>query len=51
MLAKIAAFVKSHFNDIILIIVVSLLILLSFACGYIMAKYQSKEPIQIEQNN
>jgi hypothetical protein len=47
MLSKLLAFVKSHFNDIILFIIVALLIMLSFAIGYITAKYQSKEPIEI----
>ena len=48
MIAKISNFVKAHFNDIILIIVVVLLILLSFASGFIIAKEQQKQPIQIE---
>ncbi len=48
MIAKISGFVKERFNDIILFIIVCLLILLSFAAGYITAKYESKEPIQIE---
>lgn len=48
MIAKISNFVKAHFNDIILIIIVALLILLSFAVGYIIAKEQQKQPIQIE---
>ena len=47
MLAKIKDFVKPHFNDIILFIVIVLLVMLAFASGYITAKYQSKEPIQI----
>jgi len=47
MLTKISSFVKSHFGDIMLFITVALLILLAFAAGYIVAKYQSKEPIQI----
>ncbi len=47
MIAKISDFVKAHFNDIILTIVIALLILLSFACGFIIAKYQQKQPIQI----
>jgi len=46
-LSKILEFVKSHFNDIVLFIIVALLIMLSFTVGYILAKYQSKEPIQI----
>ena len=49
MLSKIKDFVKVHFNDIMLIIVVALLILLSFASGFIIAKYQLKQPIQIEE--
>jgi len=47
-LAKIIDYVKSRFNDIMLFIIVVLLILLSFAAGYITAKYQLKEPIKIE---
>ena len=47
MLAEIRDFVKGHFNDIIIFIIVTLLVLLAFAAGYITAKYQSKEPIQI----
>ena len=48
MLTKISEFVKAHFSDIMLFIIVTLAILLSFAAGYITAKYQSKEPIQIQ---
>jgi hypothetical protein len=47
MLAKIIDFVKTHFIDIMLFIIVALLMLLSFAAGFIMAKYQQKEPIEI----
>jgi hypothetical protein len=51
MLTKISAIVKNfldrRFYDIMLFIIVALLILLAFAAGYIIAKYQSKEPIQI----
>ncbi len=50
-LTKFSAFVKSHFNDIMIFIIVALLVLLSFAAGFIIAKYQNKEPIKIEQNN
>jgi hypothetical protein len=50
MLAEIKEFVKAHFNDIILFIIVILLVLFSFAGGYIIAKYQTKEPIQILNN-
>lgn len=49
MIAKISNFVKAKFNDIMLVIVVMLLIFLSFAFGFIMAKYQQKPPIQIEE--
>ena len=47
MLSKIQGFVKGNFNNIMLFIIVSLLILLGFAAGYITASYQTKEPIQI----
>jgi len=47
MLSEIKEFVKGHFNDIMLFIIVVLLILLAFAVGYIVAKYQLKEPLQI----
>ena len=49
MLSQLKTFVKTHFNDIMLVIVVVLLCLLSFAVGFLSAKYQEKEPIQIEQ--
>jgi len=47
MLSEIKEFVKAHFNDIMLFIIVALLIMLAFAAGYIIAKYQSKEPLQV----
>ena len=47
MLSEIKDFVKAHFGDIMLFIIVALLILLSFAVGYLVAKYQLKAPIQI----
>lgn len=46
---KIYSFVKSKFSDIMLFIIVLLLLLLSFASGFIIAKYQLKQPIQIEE--
>jgi len=49
MLSKILSFVKLNLNDIILFIVIALAISLSFALGYITAKYQLKPEIQIEQ--
>ncbi|MDI6591411.1 MAG: hypothetical protein QME61_00490 [Patescibacteria group bacterium] len=50
MLAKIRQFVKTHQDDIILLIGVILISLLSFAVGYIVAKQQEKEPIRIEDS-
>jgi len=50
MLARIKDFVKAYFGDIMLFIIVVLLILLAFAVGYITAKHQSKEPIQINNS-
>ena len=47
-LADLKEVVKSHKSDIILIIAVVLVSLLSFAIGYIIAKYQEKESISIE---
>jgi len=48
MIAKIKQFVKTHLDDIILVIGVILISLLSFAVGFIVAKQQEKEPIKIE---
>ena len=50
MITKIKDFVKSYQHDIILFVGVVLISLLSFAIGYIVAKQQIVEPIQIEQN-
>ena len=50
MIAKIKDFVKNHFYDIMLIIIVGLLVMLAFAIGYIAGKYQSKTPIQFEKH-
>jgi hypothetical protein len=51
-LTKILGFVKgfldNNFYDIMIFIIVALLIMLSFAVGFITAKYQEKEPIKIE---
>ena len=43
-------FVKLHFYDIMLIIIVCLLLMLSFAVGFLTAKNQNKTPIQIENS-
>ena len=48
MLAEIKAFVKDHIDDIMLFVIVTLLVLLAFAVGFITARYQFKEPIQVE---
>ena len=47
-LSKIKEFVKAHIDTIMLIAIVMLFVLLSFAFGYIIAKYQDRKPIQIE---
>jgi hypothetical protein len=51
MLAKIIQFVKTHLDDIILVIGVILISLLSFAIGFIAAKEQEKEPLKIEHES
>ena len=48
MLADIKRVVKNHKGDIMLLNTIILVSLLSFAVGYIIAKYQEKEPIRIE---
>ena len=50
-LEKIKNFLKDYFADIILVISIILISLLSFAMGYIVAKQQEKEPIQIEKRD
>ncbi len=50
MLSKINEFVKAHIDDLIIFIIIVLVALLAFAGGYIVAKYQTKKPIQIQQN-
>ena len=51
MLAKIRDFVKANSSIILSVSVVVLLVLFSFALGYIIATYQQKEPIVIENQN
>jgi len=58
MLSKILQFVKdslgwskAHIDIIILVVIIMLFILFSFASGYIIAKYQDRPPIQIENRN
>lgn len=48
MLAKIQTIVKEHANRVVLAIIVLLLVLASFAAGYLAARNQLKTPIQIE---
>lgn len=50
-LAKILEFVKTHFSDIILVVAVMLLLLFSFAAGFIVAKYQDRVPLQIYEKH
>jgi hypothetical protein len=40
--------IKDHGDDIIILIVVILISLLSFALGFIVARQKEKEPIKIE---
>ncbi|MBI2054344.1 MAG: hypothetical protein HYT36_03355 [Candidatus Staskawiczbacteria bacterium] len=47
MLSEINKFVKEKFKDIMLFAIIGLLLMLSFASGYIAAKYENKEPVQI----
>ena len=47
MLSEIREFVKAHFNDIMLFIIIVLLVMLAFAVGFIVAKNQLKVPLQI----
>ena len=41
-------FVKTHKNDIVLVIGVVLISLSSFAVGYLVAREELKQPIQIQ---
>lgn len=50
-LSKISSGVKTHQDDIILLIGVIMISLLSFAAGYITRAMLEKEPIQFEINN
>ena len=50
MFGRLKDFTKNHQQDIVLVLGVTLISLLSFAMGYIVAKQQEKEPIKIEYN-
>lgn len=47
MLAKITNFVKENKLNIVFFIIFALFLMLSFSAGFIVAKYQNKEQIQI----
>lgn len=49
MFFRVKKFVQHNQNDIILFMVVFLICLLSFAIGYLIAKYQQKEPLKFEE--
>lgn len=51
MLPKISEFVKTHIDTMILCSIIMLFVLFSFAVGYIIAKYQDREPIIIHQSS
>jgi hypothetical protein len=48
MLSSFRQFVKDNIRSLILTLMVFLISLLSFALGYLIAKYQGREPIRIE---
>ncbi len=48
MLAKISEFVKGHYSDILLALIIILIGMLMFACGFIAARYLEKQPLQID---
>jgi len=50
MLTKTKEFVNKYRSDILLVIFVILISLLSFALGFITAKYQAKESIIIKES-
>ena len=49
MIAKILDFVKTYLDTIILAVLIMLFVMFSFAAGYIIAKYQDRPPIEIQQ--
>lgn len=51
MLAKIGRFVKGNEAEIVLVVAVALVSVLSFSVGYIAAKKEAKQPIEIIQTN
>lgn len=48
-LANLREFVKAHFIDIMLVLIIVLLVLLSFGVGFIIGKYQNKAALQINE--
>lgn len=51
MLSKFIKFIKSHEQDIVLLVGVVLISLLSFAIGFITAKQQEKQSLQFQMTN
>lgn len=51
MLSNFIQIVKKYKNEIILGIIIFLLVMLSFAVGYIAAKYQETKPIIFQEIN
>jgi len=51
MLSGIKRFVNDNSDDIILVAVVVLISLISFAAGYIVSKQQDREPLRFEQTS
>lgn len=49
--AKIVEFVKANLSTILIVAIMVLLALFSFASGYIMAKYQDRAPIIINSKS
>lgn len=47
MLAKIREFVKAHLDTVLLISVAAFFVLFAFAAGYLIATYQQREPLII----
>ncbi|KKQ75878.1 MAG: hypothetical protein US98_C0057G0003 [Parcubacteria group bacterium GW2011_GWC1_38_6] len=51
MLSRFIQSVKDNQSEIILVLGVVLISLFSFSMGYIVAKFQERQPIQIETND
>lgn len=51
MLSNFLDYVKRYRNEILIAIIIVLVSLLSFAAGYIVAKYQAQQDIRFIQNS